>query len=53
MTFQHLHAPIQDIVYIYIPDGFPGAGEISLFRKLPMAQIKEQGDFIFYDFTKL
>ena len=44
LTNAYLHAPIQDIVYIYIPDGFPGAGEIAP-RKLPMAQSKEQGDF--------
>jgi hypothetical protein len=29
----YLHAPIQDVVYIIIPDGFPGAGEIALLEK--------------------
>jgi hypothetical protein len=29
----HLHADIQDLVYIYIPDGFPGAGEVALLVK--------------------
>ena len=28
LTNAYLHAPIKDIVYIYIPEGFPGQGEM-------------------------
>ncbi len=49
LTNAYLHAPIQDIVYIYIPDGFPGAGEIALLQKA--AYGTKQGARRFYDFT--
>jgi hypothetical protein len=49
LTNAYLHAPIQDIVYIIIPDGFPGAGEIALLRKA--AYGTKQGARRFYDFT--
>jgi hypothetical protein len=29
LTNAYLHAPILDVVYIYIPEGFPGQGEIA------------------------
>ena len=49
LTNAYLHAPIQDLVYIYIPDGFPGAGEIALLQKA--AYGTKQGARRFYDFT--
>ncbi len=49
LTNAYLHAPIQDIVYIYIPDGFPGAGEVDLLQKA--AYGTKQGARRFYDFT--
>jgi hypothetical protein len=33
LTNAYLHAPIQDVVYIYIPPGFPNAGDIARLRK--------------------
>jgi hypothetical protein len=33
LTNAYLHAPIKDIVYIYIPEGFPGEGEIARLDK--------------------
>ncbi len=33
LTNAYLHAPIKDIVYIYIPEGFPGEGEIARLHK--------------------
>jgi hypothetical protein len=29
LTNAYLHAPILDVVYIYIPEGFPGQGEMA------------------------
>jgi hypothetical protein len=29
LTNAYLHAPILDVVYIYVPEGFPGQGEIA------------------------
>ncbi len=49
LTNAYLHAPIQDIVYIIIPEGFPGAGEVALFQKA--AYGTKQGARRFYDFT--
>ncbi len=49
LTNAYLHAPIQDIVYIFIPEGFPGAGEIALLQKA--AYGTKQGARRFYDFT--
>ncbi len=49
LTNAYLHAPIQDIVYIIIPDGFPGAGEIARLNKA--AYGTKQGARRFYDYT--
>jgi hypothetical protein len=49
LTNAYLHAPIQDIVYIVVPEGFPGAGEIALLQKA--AYGTKQGTRWFYDFT--
>jgi hypothetical protein len=49
LTNAYLHAPIQDIVYIIIPQGFPGAGEVVLLQKA--AYGTKQGARRFYDFT--
>ena len=47
LTNAYLHASIQDKVYIYIPDGFPGKGEIALLVKA--AYGTKQGARRFYD----
>ncbi len=49
LTNAYLHAPIKDVVYIYIPDGFPGAHEIARLRKA--AYGTKQGARRFYDYT--
>ncbi len=33
LTNAYLHADIQDVVFIFIPSGFPGAGEVALLEK--------------------
>jgi hypothetical protein len=45
----YLHAPIQDVVYIVIPEGFPNAGDIARLRKA--AYGTKQGARRFYDHT--
>jgi hypothetical protein len=49
LTNAYLHASIQDRVYIYIPQGFPGAGEVALLVKA--AYGTKQGARRFYDHT--
>ena len=49
LTNAYLHAPIQDVVYIYVPEGFPHAGEIARLRKA--AYGTKQGARRFYDYT--
>jgi hypothetical protein len=33
LTNAYLHAAIKDVVFIVIPDGFPGAGKVALLEK--------------------
>ena len=49
LTNAYLHAPIKDIVYIYIPEGFPGQGEIARLDKA--AYGTKQGARRFYDYS--
>jgi hypothetical protein len=49
LTNAYLHAPIKDVVYIYIPEGFPGEGEIARLDKA--AYGTKQGARRFYDFS--
>jgi hypothetical protein len=49
LTNAYLHAPIQDVVYIVIPEGFPQAGDIARLRKA--AYGTKQGARRFYDHT--
>jgi hypothetical protein len=49
LTNAYLHAPMKDVVYIYIPDGFPGEGEIARLDKA--AYGTKQGARRFYDFS--
>ncbi len=49
LTNAYLHAPIKDIVYIYISEGFPGEGEIARLDKA--AYGTKQGARRFYDFS--
>ena len=49
LTNAYLHAPIQDIVFIIIPDGFPRAGEVARLNKA--AYGTKQGARRFYDHT--
>ncbi len=49
LTNAYLHAPILDVVYIIIPEGFPGQGEIARLRKA--AYGTKQGARRFYDYT--
>ncbi len=49
LTNAYLHAPIKDIVYIYIPEGFPGQGEITRLDKA--AYGTKQGARRFYDYS--
>ena len=47
LTNAYLHADIQDRVFIYIPQGFPGAGEIAKLDKATYGT--KQGARRFYD----
>ncbi len=49
LTNAYLHSPIVDVVYIFIPEGFPGQGEIARLRKA--AYGTKQGARRFYDYT--
>jgi hypothetical protein len=49
LTNAYLHADIQDRVFIYIPQGFPGAGEIARLDKATYGT--KQGARRFYDHT--
>ncbi len=49
LTNAYLHAPIQDTVFIIIPDGFPRNGEIARLSKA--AYGTKQGARRFYDHT--
>jgi hypothetical protein len=51
LTNAYLHAPIVDVVYIVIPEGFEGAGQIARLRKA--AYGTKQGARRFYDHTAL
>ncbi len=51
LTNAYLHAPIVDVVYIIIPEGFEGAGQIARLRKA--AYGTKQGARRFYDHTAL
>jgi hypothetical protein len=48
LTNAYLNAPIKDIMYIYIPEGFPGEDEITRLDKA--AYGTKQGARRFYDF---
>ena len=49
LTNAYLHATIKDVVFIVIPEGFPGAGEIALLEKGLYGT--KQGSRRFYDHT--
>jgi hypothetical protein len=49
LTNAYLHADIQDRVFIYIPQGFPGAGEVTRLDKATYGT--KQGARRFYDHT--
>jgi hypothetical protein len=49
LTNAYLHAAIKDMVFIVIPEGFPGAGEIALLEKGLYGT--KQGSRRFYDHT--
>ncbi len=49
LTNAYLHAPIQDVVYIIIPEGFPNADDVARLRKA--AYGTKQGARRFYDHT--
>jgi hypothetical protein len=49
LTNAYLHAEIQDRVFIYVPQGFPGAGEIARLDKATYGT--KQGARRFYDHT--
>jgi hypothetical protein len=51
LTNAYLHAPIVDVVYIIIPEGFEGQGQIARLRKA--AYGTKQGARRFYDHTAL
>jgi hypothetical protein len=51
LTNAYLHAPIVDVVYIIIPEGFEGAGQIARLRNA--AYGTKQGASRFYDHTAL
>ncbi len=51
LTNAYLHAPIVDVVYIIIPEGFEGAGQIARLKK--EAYGTKQGARRFYDHTAL
>ena len=44
LTNAYLHAPIKDTVYIIVPEGFPGQGEVADSTKQPTGPNKEQED---------
>jgi hypothetical protein len=46
----HQFAPIQDVIYTIIPQGFPGEGEIAILKKA--AYGTKQGVRRFYDYNK-
>jgi hypothetical protein len=47
LTNAYLHAPIKDKVYIIVPEGFPGQGEVARLDKAAYAT--KQGARRFYD----
>ncbi len=47
LTIAYLHAPIKDTVYIIVPEGFPGQGEVARLNKA--AYGTKQGARRFYD----
>ena len=49
LTNAYLHADIQDVVFIIIPSGFPGAGEVALLEKGLYGT--KQGSRRFFDHT--
>ena len=49
LTNAYLHGAIKDVVFIVIPDGFPGAGEVALLEKGLYGT--KQGSRRFYDHT--
>jgi len=51
LTNAYLHAPIVDVVYIIVPEGFDGEGQIARLRKA--AYGTKQGARRFYDHTAL
>jgi hypothetical protein len=51
LTNAYLHAPIVDVVYITIREGFPNEGQIARLRKA--AYGTKQGARRFYDHTAL
>ena len=51
LTNAYLHAPIVDVVYIVIPEGFEGTGQIARLKKA--AYGTKQGARRFYDHTAL
>jgi hypothetical protein len=48
LTNAYLHAPIVDVVYIIIPEGFEGQGQIARLRKAAYGRARR-----FYDHTAL
>jgi hypothetical protein len=50
LTNAYLHAPIQDVVYIIIPPGFPREGEVVILKKA--AYGTKQGARRFDDYNK-
>jgi hypothetical protein len=44
LTNAYLQAPIVDVVYIIVPEGFEGAGKIARLRKRHMELNKEHDD---------
>jgi hypothetical protein len=49
LTNAYLHAPILDVVYILIPEGFPAQGEVVRLRS-KAAYGTKQGARRFYDY---
>jgi hypothetical protein len=52
LTNAYMHASILDVVYIYVPEGFPGQGEIERLRKATY-DTKEGAQFYDYIATVL
>jgi hypothetical protein len=46
LTNAYLHAPIKDVVYIYIPEGFPGEGKIARLDKAAYGMNKTRSNTI-------